>query len=681
MSGKLLIDAYYRDETRIAIVDKDGKLENFEIEHPDRRPIKGNIYLAKIVRIEPSIQAAFIDYGAEKHGFLPLSEIHYEYFNKNVLDVSVSEEMQTTENDEAKRPNPLHGLPRHFKIQNVISTKQVVLVQAEKEERGNKCAFFTTFISLPGRYCVLVPNPPKNKSPGVSKRLEATEKIRLREIVESIEIPDGMGCIVRTAGENCNKQEIKRDLDYLLRLWNEIKEKRVIANVSALIYEEGNVVKRSIRDLYRRTMSEIVIQGAEAYKDAKTFMKLFTPSHVKKIKLYENNLTPIFHKYDVEEKIKDILNPIVPLPSGGSIIIGVTEALTAIDVNSGKSKSERDINGTAVKTNLEAVTEVARQLKLRNIAGIIVIDFIDMIDQLSINKVERKMKEAVKQDQSNVQIGKISQFGLLELSRQRLRTGFADSSFVKCKHCFGIGNVLSPEIAALSVIRQIESFLIDGKSKSITVEVSNEIDLCILNQKRKLITEMEEKYDVSIEITRNQSIDTAECKIVVKEFRNDQSETVLQEERLPTEKSKHSKRPGRSRKSEHLETVPAKIPIEPPETIRNDEKNSTPIEHHRRECSTTETPELSNLTPEMGQIEHLDETVQEEADPIPKKKHRRRPRRRQNGKQSVVNDDGLNTEAVINNGEEQNRFPSHRDEQTKERRKADKDWWIKKLFG
>ncbi|MDR2598234.1 MAG: Rne/Rng family ribonuclease [Holosporales bacterium] len=631
MSGRLLIDARYKDETRIAILDENGKLENFEVERSDRRPIKGNIYLAKIVRIEPSIQAAFIDYGAEKHGFLPLSEIHYEYFNKNnarATSADGEDHQSEIENDKDKRANALRGLPRHFKIQNVISAKQVVLVQAEKEVRGNKCAFFTTFISLPGRYCVLVPNSPKNKGPRVSKRLDDSEKIRLREIVESLDLPEGMGCIVRTAGENCNKQEIKRDLDYLFRLWNEINEKRANASIPSLIYEEGNVVKRSIRDSYRRTMNEIMIQGAGAFKEAKTFMKLFTPSHVKKIKLYENKSIPLFHSYDIEEKIKEILDPVVPLPSGGSIIIGVTEALTAIDVNSGKSKSERDINGTAVKTNLEAVTEIARQLKLRDIAGIIVIDFIDMIDQLSIGKVERRMREVMKQDRSNVQIGKISQFGLLELSRQRLRTSYTDSSFTKCKHCAGIGKVLSTEAVALSVIRQVESFLLDGKSKAIIVEVASGADLFILNQKRQMIMEMEETYGVSIEVVGNQLMEAAECKIIVKEFARD-----------------------RQAGSE--------------DQMENDEVHL--VNRPRQKLVFNEAPEA---VPDVAEP-----PAEGPSEPVNEPKHRRR---RKKNYRSSAQSDGLLASSRTVDGAREGGVGST--EKPPAREKSGKDWWLKKLF-
>jgi ribonuclease E len=414
MTEKLLIDAHYSDETRIAIINENGDLENFEAEYTEKRSIKGNIYLAKIVRIEPAIQAAFIEYGGERHGFIPLSEIHFDYFDKDVAN-----EVEVSDADNIEDSVP-HKKMKDLKIQDAISTKQRLLVQAEKEVRGNKCAFFTTFISLPGRYCVLMPNPPKGKNSGISKKIEFSEKERLREILESLEVPDGMGCIVRTAGENKSKQEIKRDLEYLCRLWNELKEKVNSSDAPLLVYEEGNIIKRTIRDLYNKNIEKILIQGQSAYKEARTFMKLFTPSHVKRIERYEEDSVPIFQKYKVEEKIRKILDPVVLLPSGGSIVINTTEALTAIDVNSGKMRSEKDINETALRTNLEAVTEIANQIRLRDIAGIIVIDFIDMLDYQSVTKIEKKMRDAMKGDYSNIRFSKISSFGLMEISRQRL---------------------------------------------------------------------------------------------------------------------------------------------------------------------------------------------------------------------------------------------------------------------
>ena len=513
MAGKLLIDAHHSDETRIAIIGEDGKLENFEAEYSDRKPIKGNIYLAKVVRIEPSIQAAFIDYGDEKNGFLPLSEIHHDYFNQNVLK-SIEEETSSegSESGDTKHPK------RQVKIQEVISNKQIILVQAEKEIRGNKCAFFTTFISLPGRYCVLVPNPPKGKGNAISKKIDHSEKERLKGIIESLNVPEGMNCIIRTAGENRTKQEIKRDLEYLCRLWNEIRDKVTASVAPTLIHEESNIIKRGIRDLYQRTMDKIIVQGKSAYKESRAFMKTFTPSHVKKIELYDDSEAPLFHKYEIEDKIDKILDPMVILPSGGSIVINTTEALTAIDVNSGKSKNERDIEETALKTNLEAAVEIGRQIKLRDIAGIIVIDFIDMIDHKSQSKVEKAMRDAMKDDYSSIQFGKLSQFGLMELSRQRLRTSLADATFIQCSHCAGSGKILANETVALSVMRKIENFLVQKTAKSVVIEVAPGIDLFILNHKRQLLSEMEHNYEVAIEITRNAALSAMNCKFIVKEY-------------------------------------------------------------------------------------------------------------------------------------------------------------------
>ena len=544
MAGKLLIDAHYNDETRIAIVGEDGKLENFEAEYSGKKPIKGNIYLAKIVRIEPSIQAAFIDYGGEKNGFLPLTEIHSDYFNKNVLKSLETEKIEDAsdgvDNDEDKT-----HLKRQIKIQEAISTKQVVLVQAEKEIRGNKCAFFTTFITLPGKYCVLVPNPQKGKGNFISKRIEHSEQERLKDMIASIDIPEGMNCIVRTAGAKRTKQEIKRDIEYLCRLWNEIRNKITNSIAPTLIHEEGNIIKRTIRDLYQRTMDKIIIQGKDAYKEARSFMKTYTPAHVKKIELYNDTEAPLFHKYNIEDKIGKILEPTVSLPSGGTIVINTTEALTAIDVNSGKSKHERDIEVTAFKTNLEAVKEIGRQIKLRDIGGIIVIDFIDMVERRNQERIEKAMRDSIKNDYSNIQLGKLSQFGLMEISRQRLRTSLADATFIQCSHCAGSGKVLANETIALSVIRKIENFLVKRVAKSVIVDVAPGVDLFILNRKRNLLIAMEQNYDVSIEIVRNKMMTAMDCKIFVKEYvpSEQRSDKAIKEEKaVATDNENHAEK-------------------------------------------------------------------------------------------------------------------------------------------
>ncbi|MDR1333401.1 MAG: Rne/Rng family ribonuclease [Holosporales bacterium] len=512
MSGKLLIDASFAGETRVAVIGADGQLEVFESECPTNKPIKGNVYLAKIVRIEPAVQAAFIDYGGSKHGFLPFSEIHYDYFNKNVVKSAENDlSFNGGEADRKARVSPL-------KIQEVIATKQVVLVQAEKEIRGNKCAFFSTFISLPGRYCVLMPNPPKGKKNAISKRIEASEKERLKQIFQSLNIPEGVSCIVRTAGDSRTKHEIKRDFEYLQRLWEEIREKMANSAAPSLIHEEGNIIKRSIRDLYQRTMGGIVVHGKEAAKEAKSFMKIYTPTHVKKIELYEDSAkTTLFDKYGVDDSVAKILSPVVGLPSGGSIVINSTEALTAIDVNSGKLKNERDMDGTALRTNLEAAVETARQIKLRDISGIIVIDFIDMDDHTSCASIEKKVREAMKNDSAHINIGKISQFGLLEMSRQRMRTSVIESSFVQCRHCNGCGKVLSDETVAITVIRRLENELASVKAKHVIVEVSRGVDLYILNHKRKLLSELETKFSTFIEIASSANLSAAEYNVVVKE--------------------------------------------------------------------------------------------------------------------------------------------------------------------
>ncbi|MDR0630451.1 MAG: Rne/Rng family ribonuclease [Holosporales bacterium] len=517
MSKTILIDAHYDDETRIAVINKDRLLEKFEVEYINRRSIKGNIYLAKVFRIEPSIQAAFIDYGGENQGFLSISEIHHEHFKSSEIASNFSK-------------------PR---IQDIISVNQVILVQAEKEGRGNKRPSFTTFINIPGKYCILTPNLSKGKTVGISKKIDEPERTRLRELIESL-IPEGMSCIVRTLGENKTKKELSRDLEYLLRLWNKVKESTKKLTAPALIYEEGNIIKRTIRDQYKSEVNNIVIQGESAYKEAKDFMKLFTPGHTKRIEIYENQLTPIFYEYGIEQQIEQILDPIVNLPSGGSIVINKTEALTAIDVNSGRIRGERDLKGTALKINLEAAVEVAKQIELRDISGIIVVDFIDMESQADIESVENKMKEAISLDSSRVQISKISKLGLMEISRQRLRTSFPDNNLIRCPYCNGIGKILSMESTALSVIRQIEKFLVEENAEEILVEVASNIDTFILNQKRKLIISIENTYETSIEIRRNLSLQGGECLITNKvkaEVLNLKNSNTIEQEKLPNKEN------------------------------------------------------------------------------------------------------------------------------------------------
>jgi ribonuclease E len=561
MGSKLLIDAHYPGEIRIAILAEDGTVTNFETEYADRKLIKGNIYLAKVIRVESSIQAAFVDYGDEKHGFLPFVEITPDFYQKSSKSVDSEEQVD-------------------YKIQDVIHCGQIIPIQAIRETRGNKCAAFSTFLSLPGKYCVLVSNS-DGKSGGISKKINVSDKDRLREIIASLEVPEGLGVIIRTAGEKRSPQEIKRDFEYLLRLWNEIKEKANSSYEPILIYEEGNIIKRTIRDLYQRTMDKIMVHGVEAYKEAKGFMKLFTPSHCRKVVLYKDGQNPLFCKYNVEEKIRKILDTTVDLPSGGSIIINTTEALTAIDVNSGKMKTEKSLDTTAIKTNLEAASEIARQIQLRDIAGLIVIDFIDMVDQSSSLKVEKKFKECVSSDYSNIQVGKISQFGLLEVSRQRLRQSLSDKNFVTCKHCNGAGRILSDETVGMSIIRQIEGFLVDANAKSIVVEVANGMDLFILNNKRNILVSLEKQYDVFIEIIRNLSLSASDCKIIIKEFRQTTEEKVIKQATLKhalykgryqhTFSKENEKRPPMKKKEENKGHIQ--------QSEQSTENENKPIDH------------------------------------------------------------------------------------------------------
>lgn len=620
MADKLLIDSHYSGETRIAIISDDGIVNNFETEYFDRKLIKGNIYLATVSRIEPSLQAAFIDYGDEKHGFLPFSEIQQEHHDKDAINSA---------------DKPIEK--RAYKIQDVIHHNQVILVQAIREKRGNKCAAFSTFLSLPGKYCVLVSNC-DGKSGGISKKIDSADKERLREIIASLELPAGLGVIIRTAGENRTKQEIKRDFEYLLRLWHEIKEKVALSKAPLLIHEEGNIIKRTIRDLYQRTMDKIIVQGQDAYREARTFMKIFTPSHCRKIELY-NDQVPIFCKYGVEENLKRILDTMVALPSGGSIVINSTEALTAIDVNSGKNKHANSIDTTALKTNLEATAQIARQIKLRDIAGLIVIDFIDMQDQSFIMKVEKKFKDSMKDDYSNIQIGKISQFGLLEISRQRLRQSLSDANFIVCKHCNGAGKILSDETVAMSVIRQIDGYLVDSNAKSVIVEVASGVDLFILNKKRKHLIEIEKNHGVFIEIIPNPMLVSSGCKILIKEF----NEAVHKELDEVTQD-----------KEQKIDNQPIENSVESPVSDKK------PVRKRRRKKVGPKVfvqEEVTTDTSKENEKKDLDvPQVSEEKSMIKKRKKYRKPRRHNPERQSS------SETAIIAEDEK-------------------KDGWLKKIFG
>lgn len=522
MSKRMLIDATHAEETRVTVVNG-NRLEEFDYETTTKQQIKGNIYLAKITRVEPSLQAAFIEYGGNRHGFLAFSEIHPDYYRipisdretlvedvgdeddgseggedgEGVEDVSAGGGVDEAVEEAAKRRPRLR---RQYKIQEVIKRRQVMLVQVVKEERGTKGAALTTYLSLAGRYCVVMPNT--SRGGGVSRKIaNAQDRKRLKTILSDLDAPEGMAVILRTAGAERSKAEVKRDFDYLMKLWDEIRDTTLESTAPSLIHEEGSLVKRSIRDVYSKDIEEVLVAGDEGYKVAKSFMKSLIPSHAKKVQPYKDEQgIPLFHRYQVEQQLAQMFEPTVQLRSGGSIVIHQTEALVAIDVNSGKSTRERHIEETAVKTNLEAAEEVARQLRLRDLAGLIVIDFIDMDENRNAHSVERRLKESLRRDRARIQVGRISGFGLLEMSRQRLRPSLIEAMSQPCPTCGGVGYIVSTESAALMVTRAIEEEGLRHRASELTVKLPGSVALYVLNHKRAVLSDMEERYGFSIMI-------------------------------------------------------------------------------------------------------------------------------------------------------------------------------------
>jgi ribonuclease E len=593
----MLIDAAHPEETRVVVLSG-TRLDEFDFESSTKKQVKGNIYLAKVTRVEPSLQAAFVDYGGNRHGFLAFDEIHPDYYRipvgdreaalpgsparehagagngvedegdepdtesetldgdgdedgpdpmpdyaadepamamaapietviaadqpheamtadeaageNDVLTVEPvrSESIETfggDEIEEAEAERPRSRPSRHYKIQEVIKRRQIMLVQVVKEERGNKGAALTTYLSLAGRYCVLMPNT--GRGGGVSRKITSmSDRRRLKEILEDLEIPGGMGVIVRTAGAERSKAEIKRDYEYLLRLWSEIRELTLQSSAPALIYEEGNLIKRSIRDLYARDIDEVQIEGEEGYRTAKDFMRMLMPSHAKRVQPYRDPQVALFQRFQVESQIDAIHSPVAQLRSGGYVVINQTEALVAIDVNSGRATRERNIEETALRTNLEAAEEIARQLRLRDLAGLIVIDFIDMEEHRNHGSVERRLKEALKNDRARIQVGRISPFGLLEMSRQRLRPSLAEASTQPCPHCAGTGTIRSTESTALHVLRSIEEEGVRQRSAEVCIYVATPVALYLLNQKRESLTRIEQRYGVQVLVDRDDSL-------------------------------------------------------------------------------------------------------------------------------------------------------------------------------
>ena len=531
----MLIDATHAEETRVVAL-KGNRLEEFDYESASKKQLKGSIYLAKVTRVEPSLQAAFVDYGGNRHGFLAFNEIHPDYYQIPVADREAllqeeaeqaaqeaaeddaaaeaeaegdaaedeadppesAEDSDRTDTLEDDLPRPRTRSRRQYKIQEVIKKRQILLVQVVKEERGTKGAALTTYLSLAGRYCVLMPNTARGG--GISRKIaNQSARRKLKKIVSELDVPEGMGVIVRTAGMSRTKSEIRRDLDYLLRLWDSVRELTMESTAPTMVYEEASLIKRAIRDVYTKDVEEILVEGEDGYRTAKDFMRLLMPSHAKKVQPYRNRI-PLFHRYQVEQQLDTMHSNTVHLKSGGYLVINQTEALVAIDVNSGRSTRERNIEETALKTNLEASDEVARQLRLRDLAGLIVIDYIDMEESRNNRSVERRLKDCLKNDRARIQVGRISTFGLLEMSRQRLRPSLFEASSVPCDHCGGTGYMRSTESAALQVLRAIEEEGIRGRAGGLDVSAPTIIALYILNHKRAALIEIESRYGVQVKL-------------------------------------------------------------------------------------------------------------------------------------------------------------------------------------
>lgn len=640
MANKMLIDASHREETRV-VVTRGNRIEEFDFESQDKKQLKGNIYLARVTRVEPSLQAAFVEYGGNRHGFLAFSEIHPDYYQIPVADRQAllrdeaeAARMEDEEDDEASeraanrgrgnannkrrrgggrhiakaRASDVHKdengeggssdgsdasialaanadamivsedipagnedievadeaaidadgsgsdgpLPdtsdtaeedgddsdtgedangeeapvemvgagdameevsrprrtsrRNYKIQEVIKRRQILLVQVVKEERGNKGAALTTYMSLAGRYSVLMPNTARGG--GISRKItSAVDRKRLKDIVKDLEVPQGMGVILRTAGANRTKPEVKRDYEYLMRMWENVRNLTLESSAPALVYEEGSLIKRSVRDLYNKDIDEVLVAGEEGYREAKDFMRMLMPSHAKVVQPYREPV-PLFVRHGVEAQLERMVLPQVTLKSGGYIIINQTEALVAIDVNSGRSTKEHSIEDTALQTNLEAAEEVARQLRLRDMAGLIVIDFIDMEEKRNNRSVEKRLKDCLRDDRARIQVGHISAFGLLEMSRQRIRASVLESTMQTCPHCGGTGHVRSESSVGLYVLRAIEEYLLKDGRHNITVRTPASTALYVLNHKRANLVEMEARFGLVITISADEAVGT-----------------------------------------------------------------------------------------------------------------------------------------------------------------------------
>jgi len=748
MATRMLIDAAHPEETRVVVV-RGTRLEEFDFESAIKRQLKGNIYLAKVTRVEPSLQAAFVDYGGNRHGFLPFNEIHPDYYQIPIADreslleqeaieslaeaaaeeadaerLSSTEENDNDATDEVADDAPddeadsetelsagddadasaedgadqeVEAAPegdetvsdavtdeaasdagednddsevaddavaaeavadedeprkardknveavggdeldevvqrrrrpnRRYKIQEVIKRRQILLVQVVKEERGNKGAALTTYLSLAGRYCVLMPNTARGG--GVSRKITTqSDRKKLKTIIDDLSVPEGMGLIVRTAGQARSKAEIKRDYEYLLRLWDSVRELTLESTAPCLTYEEANLIKRSIRDLYNKEIDEILVEGDDGYRAAKNFMKMLMPSHAKRVQPYIDRI-PLFHRYQVEQQFDGMHSPTVQLKSGGYIVINPTEALVAIDVNSGRATKERNIEETAYRTNLEAAEEVARQLRLRDLAGLIVIDFIDMDESRNARNVERRIKEKLKSDRARIQVGRISAFGLLEMSRQRLRPSLLEASTEICVHCEGSGVVRSIESSALHALRAIEEEGIRGQAAEILIHVGTPIAIYLLNQKRSSVLSLEERFDMNIAIGADDSLVPPDLRVERIRTRTDAIEEVApisevvtapavndnkdeDDDAQPKKRRRRGKRGGRRRRTAAEENTAAEA------GDNQAAANDTPAEG--------EQAEPQSQAQSQPQAQAGTETADGEEKPA--RKRRRRPRRR-----------------------------------------------------
>ena len=537
MSKKMLIDAAHAEETRVAVIDG-NRIEEFDFESKSHKQLRGNIYLAKVTRVEPSLQAAFIEYGGNRHGFLAFNEIHPDYYQIPVADREAlmaeaaaddgDDEVEASRSDDDSEDGEdgaetLSGddddvmeqevarrrrrLMRRYKIQEVIRRRQIMLIQVVKEERGNKGAALTTYLSLAGRYCVLMPNTASGG--GISRKItSATDRKRLKTVVQGLDVPDGMGLIVRTAGAKRTKAEIQRDYDYLLRMWENIRETTLHSVAPSLIYEEEDLVKRTIRDLYDKDIDEVLVEGEAGFREARDFMRMLMPSQARKVQHYREP-TPLFVRHKVEDHLAQIYSPVVPLKSGGYLVINQTEALVAVDVNSGRATRERNVEATALRTNMEAAEETARQLRLRDLAGLVVIDFIDMDESKNNRAVEKKLKDALKDDRARIQVGRISSFGLMELSRQRRRSSLLEGTTHVCEQCAGTGRVRSVESSALGALRAAEMEALKGAGE-ITLRAPRSVALYILNEKRGHLSRLHADQGVFISVVVDETLPHAD---------------------------------------------------------------------------------------------------------------------------------------------------------------------------